>query len=72
MSVPCATALALNRVTSNAGTAAALLGAANFGIAALVTPLGSAAGGMGVVMLVASIIAAALAIPLTRMQVGWR
>ena len=72
VSVPCATALALNRVTSNAGTAAALLGAANFGIAALVTPLGSAAGGMGVVMLVASIIAAGLAIPLTRMQVGWR
>ena len=79
MSVPCATALALNRITRNAGTAAALIGAVNFGIAALVTPLaslgsgGDAAGGgsMGVIMLITSCIAVALALPLTRMAVGW-
>jgi len=70
VAVPCASALALNRVTSNAGTAAALIGASYFGIAAVVTPLGGS-GGMGVVMLVTSCLAAALAIPLTRMAVGW-
>jgi DHA1 family bicyclomycin/chloramphenicol resistance-like MFS transporter len=76
VSVPCATALALNRVTRNAGTAAALLGAVNFGIAAVVTPLASAGSGdssdgMGLLMLITSLIAAGLAIPLTRMAVGW-
>lgn len=74
VSVPCATALALNRVTRNAGTAAAMLGAVNFGIAALVTPLASAGGSnasMGIVMLACSLVAVALAAPLSRMNVGW-
>ena len=79
VSVPCATALALNRITRNAGTAAAMIGAVNFGIAALVTPLASlgsggdaaAGGSMGIIMLITSCIAVALALPLTRMAVGW-
>jgi DHA1 family bicyclomycin/chloramphenicol resistance-like MFS transporter len=74
--IPCANALALNRVTHSVGTAAAMLGAANFGIAALVTPLASVGSatsslGMGVVMLVTAVIAAVFALMLRGRQLGW-
>jgi DHA1 family bicyclomycin/chloramphenicol resistance-like MFS transporter len=71
VSVPCATALALNRVNRNVGTAAAILGAVNFGIAGLVTPLASFGSGMGPIMIACSTVAAGLSIALTRMAVGW-
>lgn len=76
VSIPCANALALNRVTSNAGTAAALLGGANFGLAGLVTPLASIdtgipGGGMALVMSIASVIALLLALRLRKRNLGW-
>jgi DHA1 family bicyclomycin/chloramphenicol resistance-like MFS transporter len=60
--VPCLQVLGLARHGAHAGTAAAFMGASNFGIAALVTPLSGMlqtgdALGMGVLMLAASLIA---------------
>ena len=62
LSFPCLTALALARHGSEAGTAASLLGAANFGIAAAVTPIVGLFGAqralpMGAVMLTCALIA---------------
>ena len=61
LSFPCLTALALARHGSEAGTAASLLGAANFGIAAAVTPIVGLFGAeralpMGAVMLACAIV----------------
>lgn len=60
--VPCLQVLGLARHGAHAGTAAAFMGASNFGIAALVTPLSGLlqtgdALGMGALMLAASAIA---------------
>lgn len=71
VSVPCSNALAMNRIRSNAGTAAALLGAANFGLAGIAPPIAALGPGMGPVMVVTAAVAAALAILLQRMPVGW-
>jgi DHA1 family bicyclomycin/chloramphenicol resistance-like MFS transporter len=65
LSFPCLTALALARHGSEAGTAASLLGAANFGIAAAVTPIVGLFGAqralpMGAVMLACAVLAGLL------------
>ncbi|MFJ6651486.1 Bcr/CflA family efflux MFS transporter [Microbacterium sp. NPDC091313] len=61
-SIPAARALAMNRIDRHAGTAAALLGASNFAVAGIATPLaGLAIGPIGLSMAVVIFASAAVA-----------
>jgi len=70
LAMPNTPALALTRHGEAAGTAAAMLGCVQFGVGAGIAPLvgllGSSAAAMGAVMLVVTVLAAALMIAVVR------
>jgi MFS transporter, DHA1 family, multidrug resistance protein len=73
VTMPCAQVLGLRDHAARAGTAASLLGAVNFGVASLVTPLVGALGvgspvAMATVMLCASVVLGAAALVLVRLR----
>ena len=77
VALPCGRAVGMDRVDRGAGTAAAVLGAASFGIAGVITPIAGVETGtpglaMVVCMLVCSVAAVALSAWLQRTGQAWR